>query len=106
MLLINTRNPEDEYTKYSFPSKTFEYIVSGTPFLTTRIAGIPEEYYKYLYVINDYSVASVKQKIEEVLAKPQSELDDFGQQARQFVLENKNSEIQAKKIIQYLDLYL
>jgi glycosyltransferase involved in cell wall biosynthesis len=98
-LLLNLRNPDDVYTKYSFPSKTFEYMVSGTPYLTTRIAGIPEEYYQYLYVVEDYSVLVVKQKIEEVLDKPQSELDDFGQKARKFVLENKNSEIQAKKII-------
>ena len=98
-LLINTRNPEDSYTKYSFPSKTFEYMVSGTPFLTTRIGGIPGEYYQYLYIIKDYSIESVKQSIEEVLAKAQTELDEFGQKAREFVLENKNSEIQAKKII-------
>jgi len=47
-----------------------EYMVSGTPFLTTRLEGIPHEYYKYLYTIDDYSVGSVKQKIEEILAKP------------------------------------
>ena len=105
-LLINTRNPDDSYTKYSFPSKTFEYMVSGTPFLTTRIGGIPEEYYQYLYIIKDYSVESVKQKIEEVLTNPQSELDDFGETARQFVLENKNSVVQAKMVVDAInDMY-
>ena len=99
-LLINTRNPMDEYTRYSFPSKTFEYMVSGTPFLTTYIAGIPQEYYQYLYIIEEYSIESVKQRIQDVLAKPQSELDEFGKKARQFVLENKNSVVQAERIIE------
>ena len=53
-LLINLRNPEDKYTKYSFPSKTFEYMVSGTPFFTTKLEGIPSEYYNYLYCIDSY----------------------------------------------------
>ena len=41
-LLVNMRNPHAEYTKYSFPSKTFEYMASGTPFLTTDLPGIPK----------------------------------------------------------------
>lgn len=98
-LLINTRNPEDGYTKYSFPSKTFEYMVSGTPFLTTKLAGIPEEYFKYLYTIDNYDIKSLKQKIKEIIAKPQTELDNFGLEARHFILENKNSEVQADKIL-------
>jgi len=100
ILLINTRNPEDKYTKYSFPSKTFEYMVSGTPFLTTRLEGIPKEYYNYLYTLENYTVDSVKHKIIEILSKPQSELDEFGEKARRFVLENKNCSVQVKKIIE------
>jgi len=103
ILLINTRNPEDDYTRYSFPSKTFEYMVSGTPYLTTRIMGIPDEYYKYLYIAEDFSVVAIKQKLQEILSKPQRELDKFGLNARQFVLENKNSEIQVKKIINHIN---
>lgn len=103
ILLINTRNPEDKYTKYSFPSKTFEYMVSGTPFLTTRLEGHPKEYYNYLYTVENYTVESVKHKIIEILSKPQSELDEFGEKARQFVLENKNCSVQVKKIIELVE---
>jgi glycosyltransferase involved in cell wall biosynthesis len=97
-LLINTRDPDDEYTKYSFPSKTFEYMVSGTPFLTTKLGGIPEEYYKYLYVIEEYNTGGISKKIEVILNKPQNELNNFGNMARNFVLENKNNIIQASRI--------
>lgn len=101
-LLINMRNPNDEYTKYSFPSKTFEYMVSGTPFLTTWLEGIPEEYYNYLYVIKEYNVDNIRKKIEEILRLPQNELNDFGNRARKFILENKNNTIQTNRIYNFL----
>jgi len=102
-LLINVRNPEDKYTKYSFPSKTFEYMVSSTPFLTTKLEGIPEEYYNYLYIVDNNTVDFVKHKIEEILEKSQRELDEFGDRARKYVLDNKNSIVQAKKIIDMIE---
>lgn len=98
-LLVNARNPEDEYTFYSFPSKTFEYMVSGTPFLTTKLKGIPEEYYKYVFTIDEYNVESLKQKMEGILSINQEKLDELGEDARRFILENKNSLVQSAKII-------
>ena len=34
--------------------------------------------------------------------KEQVELDEFGKHARQFILENKNSEIQAKRLMNFI----
>lgn len=103
MLLINLRNPEDLYTKYSFPSKTFEYMVSGTPFLTTKLKGIPEEYYDFLYTIDSFDNDRIVDKISSILNKGQKELDTFGENARKFILENKNSEKQIDKIIKFIE---
>jgi glycosyltransferase involved in cell wall biosynthesis len=33
ILLVNPRPTNEEYTRYSFPSKNMEYMVSGTPVL-------------------------------------------------------------------------
>lgn len=101
-LLINLRNPEDKYTKYSFPSKTFEYMVSGTPFFTTKLEGIPSEYYNYLYCIDSYETNRIAEKIKKILEKDESELEEFGLQARKFILKNKNAEKQVKKIFDFL----
>lgn len=101
-LLVNLRNPDEEYTKYSFPSKTIEYMVSGTPVLTTKLSGIPTEYFDYCFTADEFSACDISKKITEVLSMSGNELEAFGQKARQFVLENKNSYIQSEKILKFI----
>lgn len=97
--LINPRNNEDEYTKYSFPSKTMEYLMSGKPVIMYKLDGIPDEYDPFLYYIVGNAPRDIANKIVEVAEKSQSALDEFGDRARQFVMENKNNIVQAKKIL-------
>ena len=101
-LLINLRKDSEEYTKYSFPSKTIEYMVSGTPVLTTKLPGIPDEYYDYLFTADDFSAENIGKKIAEILALPQDELKSFGAKARKFALENKNSYLQSGKMLEFI----
>ena len=101
-LLINPRFTNAEYTKYSFPSKNMEYMASGTPVLTTKLAGIPEEYYEYTYCFDGESVEDYANKIREILNKTNLELIEKGKQAQNFVLKNKNNIVQTKKIIKWL----
>lgn len=61
-LLVNPRPIEPEYTKYSFPSKNMEYMVSGTPLLTTKLPGMPKEYYRYVYLLEDESSNGIAKK--------------------------------------------
>lgn len=102
-LLINPRTNDGEYTKYSFPSKTMEYMLSGKPVLMYKLDGIPDEYDPYLYYVEGNLSSDIANKIIEICEKPQSELDSFGLKARQFVLENKNSQVQAKKIVDMIE---
>ncbi len=101
-LLINTRFSSDLYTKMSFPSKTFEYMASGTPFLTTKIEGIPEEYYNYLYTVENETKEGVKESIEAIINKSDDELKSFGLRAREFVISNKNAKVQTKIVLDFL----
>lgn len=99
-LLVNPRPTSEEYTKYSFPSKNMEYMVSGTPTLTTNLPGMPEEYQKYVYLIKDESVEGLTNVLKNVLSKTKGELFQKGMIARDYVLNNKNNIIQANKIIE------
>lgn len=101
-LLINPRFSNEEYTKYSFPSKNMEYMATGTPLLTTKLPGMPKEYYKYVYLIEDETVEGMKKAIEKTLNIDSKELNKKGEEARKFVLNEKNNIIQGKKIIDWL----
>ena len=97
-VLVNPRSSSGDYTKYSFPSKTMEYLASGTPTLMCHLPAIPKEYDQYIYYIIDESPIGIKDKLIEVCEKPQMELDEFGKKAAKFIHEMKNSRIQSQKI--------
>ena len=101
-LLVNPRPTNEEYVKYSFPSKTMEYMASGTPVLTTVLPGMPKEYYPYLFLLEDETAEGIAQALTELLTKSEEELFEKGRRARAFVLDQRNNLVQAQKIIQML----
>lgn len=62
-VLINPRTDEGEYTKYSFPSKTMEYLLSGSKVVMYRLAGVGEEYYRYIRTIEGSGPAAMAEAI-------------------------------------------
>lgn len=102
-LLINPRPTTEEFTQYSFPSKNMEYMVSGTPILTTKLPGMPEEYYPYIYMFDSETVEGYAKTIKRVLALSTEELYHKGQEAKQFVLQKKNNVYQAKRILELIE---
>jgi glycosyltransferase involved in cell wall biosynthesis len=101
-LLINPRPSHADFTRYSFPSKIMEYMLSGTPVLTTKLPGIPAEYFEYLYFFEDESEDGMAKTIESVLDIPDYERFALAEKAKLFVLTKKNNRIQAERIISML----
>ncbi len=99
-LLVNPRTSEGEFTKYSFPSKTMEYLASGIPVLLNKLPGIPAKYYEYSFQPENETVEALKEKMVEILALPEDELKDFGSKAQVFILTEKNPRSQVKKLIE------
>ena len=102
-LLVNPRPTSEEYTKYSFPSKNMEYMVSGTAVLTTALPGMPEEYKKHVYLIEDESVDGISNAFKKVAGLGDEEVLNKGRLAREFVLSEKNNKIQTEKIIELIN---
>lgn len=97
-LLVNPRFTKDEYTKYSFPSKTLEYMTSGTPVLSTRLAGIPEDYESYIYWLDEENEDAMSLKLANLFNQEKNDFVEFGKVAKSFVAKNKNNVYQGKKI--------
>ncbi len=101
-LLVNPRPTHEEFVKYSFPSKTMEYMASGTPVLTTRLPGMPKDYFPYVDFIEEQTPAGVAAALKKVLAHTDEELFRKGSAAREFVLGSRNNITQAGKILAML----
>ena len=64
-VLINPRKDNQEYVKYSFPSKNLEYLSTGNKTLCYKLSGIPNDYDQFLYYIDNFN--SLKDAIEFLL---------------------------------------
>lgn len=101
-LLVNPRPTAGEFTKYSFPSKTLEYMVSGTPVLTAHLAGIPEEYDQYLWYFDDKAENGLADSLKEILSLPTNAIAEKGAAAKDFALKNKSNISQSKKVLEFI----
>ena len=55
--------------QYSFPSKTMEYLASGTPSIAYKLEGIPSEYYPFIIFPESNDVESLHNSILKVYRK-------------------------------------
>lgn len=99
-LLVNPRTNLEKFSNYSFPSKIHDYMISGKPILLYRLGGIPHEYNEYLNFIDgqndDFSMD---------LEKCLKNIDQVTEKAllgKQYVITNKNCEVQTRKIIEFI----
>ena len=107
-LLVNPRIPDNNpFTKYSFPSKTMEYLASGVPTLIYELDGIPEEYYDYCYHLSnkETDVVSLQKKILNIKNTPYQERKELSLRARRFILTEKSSECVGQKIFSFLQTH-
>lgn len=101
-ILVNPRNSSDTYTMYSFPSKTMEYLASGTPVLMSHLKSIPKEYDEHIFYVEDESVDGWSKKIQEVCNSDKVELNTFGKKAQTFIMMTKTPEFQARRILDFI----
>jgi len=98
-LLVNPRPTNEDYTKYSFPSKTMEYMASGTPVLTTCLPGMPAEYNDYVFLLKEETAEGVATALQEIFSHSTEELHTKGLAAKAFMMKEKNNVVQTKKVL-------
>lgn len=98
-VLVNPRQNSGEYTKYSFPSKTMEYLLSGVPIVAYKLDGIPDEYDKYFNYVYDNSPETLAKVLTEVCECTTGHYEAVAKEAIKFVLYQKNPKKQSAKIL-------
>ncbi len=102
-LLVNPRPADQEFTRYSFPSKNMEYLASGTAVLTTRLPGMPDEYLDYVLTIDQPGASGITTALEDALGRGVAELSQLGARGQRFVLDQKNNDRQAARILAFAE---
>ncbi len=98
-VLVNPRQNVGEYTKYSFPSKTMEYLASGKPVVAYKLDGIPDEYDDYLNYVESNTPEALCRKLKEVCEDSEGAYNEKARSAIDFLMKYKTPSAQAKKII-------
>ncbi len=101
-LLINPRSPKGIFTRYSFPSKTLEYMRSGKPVVCYKLEGIPQDYDPYLCYIRGEGAQAIAQAVRDVLQKSPEDRAAMGQRAQSYVLAAKTPDVQCKRLVAFL----
>lgn len=101
-LLVVNKPTADDYSNYSFSSKILEYMASGTPILTTKVGGMPEEYYDYFYFFDEESIEGIKRSFEKIINFSDKQLRDNGIAARTFAVKNKSYSYMTSMIFRFL----
>lgn len=102
-VIVNPRENNEEFTKYSFPSKNLEALSSGVPLVAYKLSGIPDEYDQFINYVEGNTAQDLANKLVEICEKSTDELRDMGNKARLFVMEYKNNIVQTKKILDMID---
>lgn len=104
-LLVNPRLTKGygSYIKYSFPSKNIEYMISGTPVITTKLPAISRDYDEHLFYFEDESVEGMKKVLSSCLDMSSDEMKQKGSKAREFIFNKLNNKKVTDDILSYFD---
>lgn len=101
-VLVNPRPDNGGVAKYSFPSKTMEYLASGKPVIAYKLPAIPDEYDEYINYIPHDNIQAMKNTILSVCELSEEERKKEGVKNRNFILLNKTPNAQCSKIIKMI----
>lgn len=102
--LVNPVPPSQEFTRYFFPSKTMEYLASGTPTIMYKLDCLPEEYLEHVFLFEGESVDSIYKSLKYYSSLDPFMLKQEGEKASVFIKEKKNAFVQAQRIKKFLGL--
>lgn len=105
-VLMNIRIDEDDSLRYLFPSKFFEYLVTGKCVLTTKVAHLARDYGELCTVLPDWSSSTLSNYMDEISKISKDDLYIRGRKAREYMLKNRTWDVRSIQIKNYIEEYV
>lgn len=97
-VLVNPRQNDDEYTKYSFPSKNIEYLMTGNVVVAYMLDGMPDIYRNYIQVPKTNGTMELAAAIDRAI-----HMKHEHSTAQEYICKELNSFAVAKKIMHTIE---
>lgn len=98
-VLVNPRQNDDEYTKYSFPSKNIEYLMTGNTVVAYMLDGIPKEYASFFNVPKSSQTESLAEAMREAMNENPVERIKKNKTIREYIESHCGASSVAKQIV-------
>lgn len=98
-VLVNPRENDEEYTKYSFPSKNIEYLLTGNAVVAYMLDGVPKIYETFFEVPKDDSVEALRDAIERAIRLSGEELEARQERICDYLQKNCKEQVVAQRIL-------
>lgn len=102
-VLVNPRQNDDEYTKYSFPSKNIEYLMTGNAVVAYMLDGIPKEYASFFNVPKSNQTESLTEAMREAMNESSVERDQKNKMIRDYIESHCGALSVAKQIVDVVE---
>ena len=102
-VLVNPRQNDDEYTKYSFPSKNIEYLMTGNAVVAYMLDGIPEVYRTFFNVPETNETESLAKAIETALNETPESQNSRRTAVYEYIGKSRNAAYVASEIVCLLE---
>lgn len=102
-VLVNPRQNDDEYTKYSFPSKNIEYLMTGNAVVAYMLDGIPEIYGTFFNVPETNETVALAKAIETALNETPESQNSRRTAVYEYIGKSRNAVYVASKIVCLLE---
>lgn len=100
-LLINPRIIDDHISKVTFPSKTFEYLLSCRPVLSTKLNCFDEEYSGLMFLTGDTPM-EIAESINRISKLDEQTLKDITRRAYDFIVSRRTWDYQVDTVRKYM----
>ncbi|WP_422739385.1 glycosyltransferase [Micromonospora sp. WMMD729] len=101
-VLVNPRPVDQDFVRWSFPSKIIEYLATGVPVVSTRLPGIPPDYTPWLSYAEPDTAEGLRTAIEQVLGLSEHAARELGVGGARFVRETRNPTAQGHRMHDFL----